>query len=115
MERSSSKMRGASGKKEPYQRLEERPLRMWMGSTGQRVIDRTCEVETVTELASDPGAVDPGAVDPGAVWVALERYGDSVALLGMTGFVARWPGRARVVEDDRVFGSERQGREDAGM
>ncbi len=25
-----SKMGGASGKKEPYQRLELRPLRMWM-------------------------------------------------------------------------------------
>jgi hypothetical protein len=30
-EMSSSKMRGASGKKLPYQRLELRPLRMWMG------------------------------------------------------------------------------------
>ena len=27
----SSKMGGASGKKLPYQRLELRPLRMWMG------------------------------------------------------------------------------------
>jgi len=27
----SSKMLGASGKKLPYQRLELRPLRMWMG------------------------------------------------------------------------------------
>ncbi len=34
-----SKILGASGKKEPYQRLEERPLRMWRGSSAQRVGD----------------------------------------------------------------------------
>ena len=42
-ERSSSKMRGASGKKLPYQRLELRPLRMWMGSIRARALEVEAE------------------------------------------------------------------------